>query len=612
MATEIAQAYIALTTKMTGVKNDIAGALNGSDVTSTVSASGKSMGNVLSGAIGGAVALGAAKAISMVKGAIDGAITRVDMMNNFPKVMANLGYSSDDAAASIQKMSERLTGLPTALDSMAGMVQQLAPLTGGLDEATELSLALNNALLAGGKSTEIQANAMEQYTQMLSVGKVDMAAWRSMVSAMPGQMNQLAESLLGTGAGAMDLYAAMQDGTVGFDEFNNAILALNSEGTGAFASFEEQARSATDGIATSQANLNTAITRGLAGLIDKVQPQITAILGAVTAGVGVAFSVLGGAFDWIAQHADIIGPILAGVAVALLVLLAPAIWAAVVATWAWTAALLANPLTWIVVAIIAVVAAIVWLWQNWDQVTAWITEVWSGFLSWITDVIDGFVGWWNGVWSAVGQFISDVWNNIVNWVQSALDWIVDMFLTWTVFGIIIDNWNNIVQFFVDTWNNILRGIEVLKAGFVAVFEFIGGAIRGAFEGAVGFIRGVINGIIDLINGAIGGINGIVGAVGGVFGLDVSIPSIPRLADGGIVRGSSGGTLALVGEAGRGRDEAVIPLPADWRQNGLGGVPRELVIVDADRQLIGRMQVEADGRIAHAVPSGAAVHSQFAR
>src|SRR5690606_13821310 len=143
-----------------------------------------------------------------------------------------------------------LMGLPTALDSMAGMVQQLAPLTGGLSEATDLSLALNNALLTGGKSTDIQANALEQYTQMLAVGKVDMAAWRSMVTAMPGQMNQLSESLLGAGAKSMDLYEAMKTGEVGFDEFNAAVLRLNSEGTGAFASFEEQARSATDGIAT--------------------------------------------------------------------------------------------------------------------------------------------------------------------------------------------------------------------------------------------------------------------------------------------------------------------------------------------------------------------------
>jgi hypothetical protein len=58
------------------------------------------------------------------------------------------------------------------------------------------------------------------------------------------------------------------------------------------------------------------------------------------------------------------------------VALAPAIWAAVAATWAFTTALLANPLTWIVIAIAALVAAIVALWMNWDTVVAFISDVW--------------------------------------------------------------------------------------------------------------------------------------------------------------------------------------------------------------------------------------------
>ncbi len=94
-------------------------------------------------------------------------------------------------------------------------------------------------------------------------------------------------------------------------------------------------------------------------------------------------------------------PLLAGVGAAILVGLAPAIWAAVTATAAWTVALLANPMTWIILGVVALVAAIVWLIQNWDTAVAWISDVWGGFIDWITSVIDGFVGWWNGIWSAL-------------------------------------------------------------------------------------------------------------------------------------------------------------------------------------------------------------------
>src|SRR5690606_16805211 len=105
----------------------------GSGVSSIVDNKGKTWGNILTGAVAGAAAAGVSKAIGLVTSSIDAAIKRVDTMNNFPKIMANLGYSAGDAQKSIDKMSKSLTGLPTSLDSMAGMVQQLAPLTGGLD-----------------------------------------------------------------------------------------------------------------------------------------------------------------------------------------------------------------------------------------------------------------------------------------------------------------------------------------------------------------------------------------------------------------------------------------------------------------------------------------------
>ena len=43
------------------------------------------------------------------------AIDRLDTMNNYPKVMSNLGISTDQAKASIKMLSENLKGLPTTL-----------------------------------------------------------------------------------------------------------------------------------------------------------------------------------------------------------------------------------------------------------------------------------------------------------------------------------------------------------------------------------------------------------------------------------------------------------------------------------------------------------------
>ena len=153
---------------------------------------------------------------------------------------------------------------------MTGMVQQLAPLTSNLDEATDIALAFNNAMLAGGASTMEQENALTQYTQMLSAGKVDMQAWRSIQAAMPGQLNQVAEAMMGAGHNANDLYEAMKSGKFSFDDFNKAVMDLNQNGFGKYASFAQQAKDATQGIGTAMENVKNRVAKAVQKVIDAV------------------------------------------------------------------------------------------------------------------------------------------------------------------------------------------------------------------------------------------------------------------------------------------------------------------------------------------------------
>ncbi len=55
----------------------------------------------------------------------------------------------------------------------------------------------------------------------------------------------------------------------------------------------------------------------------------------------------------------------------------PSIIGATSAAWGFAAALLANPITWIVVGIAALVAGAIWLWNNWDQVSTWLSAAWG-------------------------------------------------------------------------------------------------------------------------------------------------------------------------------------------------------------------------------------------
>lgn len=276
MAYNLATAYVPIVPSMDGVGKAIEKAFGDASKT-TGSKTGQSIGKGLSvgfaskvGAVSGITSNVFSKVASVVTSSLGSAVDRADQMNNFPKVMKNLGYSSEDAAASIKKISSALDGLPTTSSAMTGMVQQLAPLTSNLDQATNIALAFNNAMLAGGASTMEQENALTQYTQMLSAGKVDMQAWRSIQAAMPGQLNQVAEAMLGAGKNSNDLYEAMKNGSISFDDFNKKVMELNQNGFGKYASFAQQAKDATQGIGTAMENVQNRVAKAVQKVIEAV------------------------------------------------------------------------------------------------------------------------------------------------------------------------------------------------------------------------------------------------------------------------------------------------------------------------------------------------------
>ena len=222
------------------------------------------------GAIMGIVSSVTSRALDAISGSIASAVNRVDTIANFPKIMQSIGYSADDARATIERLSAGIDGLPTSLDTIVGSVQKIAPVSGSLATATDVALAFNNALLAGGKSQEVMNSAFEQYSQMLSTGRVDMQSWKILAQAMPGQLNQIAKALLGANANQADLYKAMQSGAITFDQFNNAIVSLNNEGLPGYASFAEQARISTESIGTAWTNVQNRINKAVAKIIDHI------------------------------------------------------------------------------------------------------------------------------------------------------------------------------------------------------------------------------------------------------------------------------------------------------------------------------------------------------
>ncbi len=290
---DVAKGTVLLTPKFDGLTSSIQSQLDSafSSTSNIGSKAGSSLGQSFTrgisaklGAIAGIASNVASSAFSAVASSVSTAVERVDTMANFPKIMKNLGYSTESATAAIQKMSASIDGMPTSLPALTSMVQQLAPLTGSLESATDIGIAFNNMCLASGASTADVSRALQQYTQILSKGKPELQDWKTLQEVMPGQLNQVAQAMLGAGASSTDLYKALQGGKVTMDDFNAAVLSLNENGVGGFASFAQQAKDSTQGIGTAVENVKNRIAKAVQVIIEALgQGNISGLINNVTA-----------------------------------------------------------------------------------------------------------------------------------------------------------------------------------------------------------------------------------------------------------------------------------------------------------------------------------------
>ncbi|HBL2296019.1 TPA: tape measure protein [Enterococcus faecium] len=246
----------------------------------------------------------AAAAFNVLKNSLDSAISRFDTMQKFPKVMKALGFSAEDSQKSINKLSNGIDGLPTKLDDVVARTQQMTAITGDLDRSTDTVLALNNAFLASGASTEDASRGMQQYNQMLSTGQVDLESWKTLQETMPLALQKTAEAMGFVGKSAQrDLYNALKEGTVTFDQFQDKLIELGT-GTGMLATL---AKENSLGIATSFGNLSNAVSKGVANLITKFDELVQKLTGKTIAqNIDSMKSIINKSFEEMSKVMDIL------------------------------------------------------------------------------------------------------------------------------------------------------------------------------------------------------------------------------------------------------------------------------------------------------------------
>ena len=217
--------------------------------------------------IGTLAADGLKSAMRTVTGSIDGAISRVDTLDNADRVFANMGFAAEDTAVMMDNLNTSITGLPTTLDGAIRNVQTLASATQDVKGSEEIFSALNNAVLGFGGTADGVNSVVNMFSRSLARGTMQADEWNTMFDQMGPVLNAVAAEM---GYTATELREGLSAGEIELDSFTEALLKLNKEGGGGLVSLEQIAQDSTKGIRTSFTNAKTAITRGVATIIQSL------------------------------------------------------------------------------------------------------------------------------------------------------------------------------------------------------------------------------------------------------------------------------------------------------------------------------------------------------
>lgn len=287
-ANNLGTAYIKIAPQMEGIQGAITKGLQSAAKSSVAGST----------ALGTVVAKGMSTAMNAVTNSMDRAIARVDTLNAFPKIMKNLGFSTEESTSAIEKLSNRIEGLPTGLDEIVNYTQRLASTMGNLNKgvynATNLAIAFNDAALAGGKGQYEANRAFEQFSQVLSRGRPSIQDWKIMMEVMPGQLKQMAR-YMGSNNKSLQEYAKNAKKTVdqldGMDLYNwisenknekakerlqdltKALIDLDNNGGAGITSFKEQVGDATHTIGNALRLIPLRISKGVAAIIQAFGTQ---------------------------------------------------------------------------------------------------------------------------------------------------------------------------------------------------------------------------------------------------------------------------------------------------------------------------------------------------
>lgn len=216
--------------------------------------------------------------------------------------------------------------------------------------------------------------------------------------------------------------------------------------------------------------------------------------------------------------------------------------------WLWNAAMSANPIGLIIIAIIALVALFVLLFKKNETFRKVVLKVWDAVKKAVAVVVDWFVkvawpwikkvfenivtvakwlwGWvvkiFNGIVEAakfyIGIFLK-IWGFIGPVVKSAFGLVVSIIKTaWTIISAIFSVILTVVKAVFSVWWSVTKAtFEAIMTVVKAVWGFIGPYIIGGIKAWWAYVQWVWNGLVKITTTVFNWVKGIIQSVWSVIG-----------------------------------------------------------------------------------------------
>lgn len=384
---------------------------------------------------------------------------------SFGARLNNIAGSQARAAELNDKIYESAQRARAGYEDMMDSVLQLSTAAKSIfpdpEEAIKFNEILNKSFVVNGVKAEAAKGAMLQLTQSLTSGVLQGDEFRSIAEQAPILEQYIADYMK---VPRESLKKLASEGKITADIVKNAILQAGDDVEEKFAAMPQTFSS----LGTRLHNVTIRAFQPLFGLLTKLAnaPEVKEFVNGIINNIKFIAPIITGAVNVIIfsirkvmaffqQHQGIFAMLKAGFAiVAIGAGLLAAEYAAMGIAAAFAAiktailnsALLASPITWIVLGIVALIVVIYQLinmYEEWADTSVSVIGVIAAlFTQFGVHVANIFIGLWNYI-AAFANFLANVWKDPLGAVQN----------------LFIDIWNAIAGYVAKAVNNIIDSIN---------------------------------------------------------------------------------------------------------------------------------------------------------